>query len=144
MNSLLISIVAATLGWQYGWQPLPEGGTEYIIQLDDEAIAALRGGQVIQSDIPSGAGEVRSYRIFVGNKKLPHDAVPPRPATPSKPPVENTSKQEPAKPWLPLTLTLLGLFGSLAANVYLGWLAIDFRRRCLAMPNLSAGMQNPS
>jgi hypothetical protein len=33
------------------------------------------------------------------------------------------------KPWAPLFVTLLGLFASLVANVYLGWTALDFRSR---------------
>ncbi|MEX2558613.1 MAG: hypothetical protein WD403_01810 [Pirellulales bacterium] len=33
------------------------------------------------------------------------------------------------KPWLPLSLTLLGLFASLGANVYLVWIAAGLRRR---------------
>ena len=34
-----------------------------------------------------------------------------------------------AKPWLPLWLTAVALFASLGANVYLGWIAVDVRRR---------------
>ena len=34
-----------------------------------------------------------------------------------------------AKPWLPLWLTAVALFASLGANVYLGWITIDVRRR---------------
>ena len=37
--------------------------------------------------------------------------------------------EQPAKPWLPLTFTLLGLFVSLGTNVYLGWIAWDSRQR---------------
>ena len=66
MNALLISIAVATLGIDVGWQRLPEGGMQYIIQLDPQALEALRAGQPIESDIPAGAGEVRSYRIIVG------------------------------------------------------------------------------
>ncbi len=35
----------------------------------------------------------------------------------------------PAKPWLPLVLTSLALFASLAANAYLGWVALGIYRR---------------
>ena len=37
---------------------------------------------------------------------------------------------EPAKPWLPLMLTLLALFASIGANIFLGWIAWGLRRRC--------------
>jgi hypothetical protein len=36
---------------------------------------------------------------------------------------------EKPKPWTPLVVTLLGLFASLGANVFLGWMALDFRSR---------------
>ena len=125
MNTMLVYVAAATLGFQVGWQRLPEGGMQYIIQLDPQTLDALRDGQPIQSDIPSDAGEIRSYRIVMGAgmSKPPREAPPPpAPVTPA--PVE------PAKPWLPLTLTLLGLFASLGANAFLGWIAWGFRRRC--------------
>ena len=189
MNALLISIAVATLGIDYGWQRLPEGGMQYIIQLNPQALEALRAGQPIESDIPAGAGEVRSYRIIVGRGALPHDLPPPhlaisettaaqRPALlvpPSLAPAQGVkpssgqpaifeepegkpvagkpqpqaanspAPQEPAKPWLPLTLTLFGLFGSLGANVYLSWLIVEFRRRfraqCIAAPCASPSGQ---
>jgi hypothetical protein len=154
MNTLLIySVIVATLGIDVGWQRLPQGGMEYIIQLDPQTLDALRAGQPIQSDIPPSAGEVRSYRITVGKAMLPRDTpllTPPRvqphtgqpaifeepeskaPAAKPQPPAATKSPpEESPRPWLPLTLTLLGLFGSLGANVYLGWIAWGFRQRCV-------------
>ena len=128
---MLIYVAAATLGFQVGWQRLPEGGMQYIIQLDPQTLDALRDGQPIQSDIPSEAGEIRSYRIVMGAgiSKPPREAPPPKPAPPPAAPV-TPAPIEPAKPWLPLTLTLLGLFASLGANAFLGWIAWGFRQRC--------------
>jgi hypothetical protein len=54
----------------------------------------------------------------------PTTADKPHAASPS-----DVASKEPAKPWLPLTLTLLGLFASLGLNVFLGWIAWDFRQR---------------
>jgi hypothetical protein len=145
MNRLMICVAAAMLAIDVGWQRLPEGGTEYIIQLDPQTLETLRSGKPLQSDIPPAAGEVRSYRITVGTEKLPRDTpfpakravyveqsgaapadkVPQKATPPSEP-------EAPAKPWLPLTCTLLGLFASLSANVYLGWIAWDLRGRYLA------------
>ena len=145
MTSLLVYVAAASLGIiQYGWQPLPEGGMEYIIQLDSHALDALRDGQPLQSDIPAAAGEIRSYRIVMGTGTPTRRNPPPRPAaippisvkpTPAAlpaPPVKATPTvpDAPAKPWLPLTFTLLGFFASLVANLFLGWIAWGFRRRC--------------
>jgi hypothetical protein len=182
MNTLMICVAAATLGIDVGWQRLPEGGTEYIIQLDPQTLETLRSGKPLHSDIPPAAGEVRSYRIIMGTQKLPRETpLPARPETsktpqpkpsgqkesqlaaprpltldaggksfPEQPAVfedktgtapadkpqpeaePQTVSEPPAKPWLPLTLTLLGLFASLSANVYLVWIAWDSRQRYLA------------
>jgi hypothetical protein len=166
MHALLICLVAATVGIEVGWQRMPEGGMEYIIQLDPQTLDTLRAGQVVQSDIPPTAGEIRSYRIVVGKQPLPREAPPEPPKhddiktpsltappqtlpivsgskqiperaalyvdadnqTPAKPSTESPSDQ-PAKPWLPLWFTVLGLFTSIGVNVFLGWIAWDSRRQ---------------
>jgi hypothetical protein len=135
MNPLLVFIAATTLGFQVGWKPLPGGGTEYIIQLDAAALDALRDGQPLQSAVPSEAGEIRAYRIFVGTSKdkPERQAPPPKPApppvaAPAKPaPVEPAQPSQPPLSW---TLTILGLFASLGGNAFLGWIAWGLRRRC--------------
>ena len=64
------------VGINVGWQPLPEGGMEYIIQLDPQTLEALKAGKPIQSDIPPSAGDVRSYKILLGSDKLPRISPP--------------------------------------------------------------------
>jgi hypothetical protein len=86
------------LGINVGWQPLPEGGMEYIIQLDSATLESLKAGQPIQSDIRPEIGDIRSYRIILGTDQLPR-INPPAPSennsqnaiTPSSPPSENSS-----------------------------------------------------
>jgi hypothetical protein len=82
MIRLSLLIAAAAFGSDVGWQPLPDGGTEYIIQLNRNELDALRRGRQLESDIPRRAGEVRAYRILFGTGLLPHTS-PPRPAYPS-------------------------------------------------------------
>jgi hypothetical protein len=144
MNALLICIAAASLGWKTGHERLPEGGMEYIIQLDAPAIDALQHGQPISSYIRPDIGQVRSFRIVMGTGEPKRETPWPAPAVKSPPPkaaekpaapkaVEAPAPQQPeapAKPWLPLTLTLLALFASLGLNVFLGWIAVGLRRRC--------------
>ena len=161
MHALLLCLAAVATGTDVGWQRMPEGGMQYIIELDPQTLEALRAGQALESDIPPGAGDVHSYRIVVGAKKLPREQPPapkvitPEPAkqlsvrtteyaepaaSPSKPQPKTTEPSmptEPAKPWLPLIITLLGLFFSLAANVFLGWTAWGFRRQ-LVVRNAAA------
>jgi hypothetical protein len=129
MNTLLICVAAATFGFQYGWEQLPDGRMEYIIQLDPAALEALRDGEALRSDIPVAAGEIRAYRIVMGRGRPRRDTPP---AKPSPPPAKVTPVEppRPAQTSLPLTLTILGLFASLGTNVFLGWIAWGFRRRC--------------
>lgn len=42
---------------------------------------------------------------------------------------KETAEQLEAEPWMPLVLTSLALFASLAANLYLGWVAVGIYRR---------------
>ncbi len=77
MGAIMLSMALATLGIDVGWQKLPEGGRQYIIQIEPQTLEALRSGQAIQSDLPSNLNDIRSYRIVVGTKKLPRDPLPP-------------------------------------------------------------------
>lgn len=147
------------LGINVGWQPLPEGGMEYIIQLDPQTLEALKSGEPIQSDIPPGAGDVRSYKIVIGTEQLPRTSPFPRTLLPDQSekrltansaafvePAEGSTKspstpqnrsdekkEEPARPWTPLILVSLSLFASLGCNVYLTWIFADLRRRYRAL-----------
>jgi hypothetical protein len=47
----------------------------------------------------------------------------------SAPGSDKTPSPQPTRPWLAMTLTLLALFASLGGNVFLVWIAADFRRR---------------
>jgi len=78
------------VGIDVGWQPLPEGGMEYIIQLDPQTLEALKAGEPVQSDIPPSAGDVRSYKIIMGTTKLPRISPP---ATSIRPPPEKTAER---------------------------------------------------
>ena len=185
MHTLLLCLAAAAVGVDVGWERMPKGGMEYIIQLDPQTLETLRDGQPIQSDLHPEAGEVRSYRIVVGKKVLPRETPPPAAPTPkaagSKPsdptelkteapgtlppdsgeaailehpavfmesdtaassgkPSENQPKtpaEQPAKPWMAMTVTLLGLFASVGANVFLGWIAWDSRRQFRAANSMT-------
>jgi hypothetical protein len=177
MHTFLLCVAAAVVGVEAGWQRLPAGGMQYIIQLDPQTLEILRAGEAIESDIPPSAGEIRSYRLIVGKKPLPRETPPLPPTAPKVPEpkaaerqsfspaphaltpdpgsrllAEHTAAYEeqphtaaaagpppkaaaqvspdrPTAPWLPLTFTLFGLFASLGANVFLGWIAWDARGR---------------
>jgi len=153
MHVFAVYLVAATLGIEVGWQRTPEGGMEYIIQLDPQTLESLKSGQTFESDVPPAAGNFRSFRIVLGNEKLPRETPPaeaPRTFRPDPgvkpfvaeqttaliaPPVEPLAKQPnakesqaPAKPWLPLVAMTLALFASLGGNLFLGLMVRDTRR----------------
>jgi hypothetical protein len=110
MHTVLFCLATTLVGVEVGWQRIPEGGMEYIIQLDPQTLESLRAGQTVQSDIPPNAGDVRSYRIVAGAKGsrvLPRDTPPPElpnpaPETPSEP------KASPANPPPPLLPEMAG------------------------------------
>lgn len=172
MNALLMCIALVTAGIDVGWERRPEGGMEYIIQLDPAMLESLRAGETIESSKLPQVRDVRSWRILVGNRTLPREEPATEIETPSLPdprgqptttpfalPADPTGKpiteqpaaiaepaektdtkpepktatdvqpEQPAKPWLPLMLTILGLFASIGANVYLGWIVWELRQR---------------
>lgn len=172
MNALMMCIALVTAGIDVGWERRPEGGMEYIIQLDPAMLESLRAGETIESSKLPQVRDVRSWRILVGNRTLPREelatdfetpslpdprgqpptvpfALPPdpggkpimeQPASIAEPTDKTDTKPEPksapdvqpeqpAKPWLPLTLTIVGLFASIGANVYLAWIVWELRER---------------
>lgn len=58
--------VAFQGGIEFGWTQLPDDRIEYIIQLDDEAIEALKNGQPLTSSIPPEVSRAARIRIQYG------------------------------------------------------------------------------
>ncbi len=58
---------------QVGWRPLPEGGIEYIIQINPELLTLLQQGDTFSSDVPPQLRDVRSYRIVWGSGPVPRE-----------------------------------------------------------------------
>ena len=81
MHSLIFLVAATTLGVDVGYQPLPEGGLEYIIQIEPQLLGTLKQGQDLESEIPAELN-VRKFRITVGSGKLPQQLEQRRPGTP--------------------------------------------------------------
>lgn len=73
MGSSLICIATVLLGVDVGWQPLPEGGVAYLIQIEPEAVEGLRRGMTVSSDILPMVRDVRAFRITVGRETLPRE-----------------------------------------------------------------------
>lgn len=76
MNGVGLALLTAVLGVDVGWQPLPNGGLEYIIQIEPQLLDSIRAGNDLVSDIPANLQGVRSYRITIGSDRLPRIGEP--------------------------------------------------------------------
>ncbi len=65
-----------SLGINYGWQPAPEGGLEYIVQVEPSLVDALLRGQSLVSEIPGNVRNLRRVRVRIGNDEVPRQGVP--------------------------------------------------------------------
>lgn len=63
----------ALFGVDTGWQTLPDGQAEFIIQIEPDLLEALKEGQEITSEIPADLQRVRRYRIMIGDQPLPRE-----------------------------------------------------------------------
>ena len=91
MNPVFILTAVAALGIEAGWEPLPEGGHEYTIQIEPQLLDLLRDHQDLFSEVPPQV-HVRRYRITVGTQKLAQidGELQRAPAAPNRP-----ERQEP-------------------------------------------------
>ena len=76
MNGIAVLLSLATIGVDFGWQPMSDGRLEYIIQLRPAETAALQGDGIV-SEIPSEVQNVRRIRVLVGTAKLPQVGAAP-------------------------------------------------------------------
>lgn len=87
MTGVLTLVAATAIGINVGWQPLSNGGFEYIIQIEPQTLESLQRGEDITSLLPPSVQGLRGYRITMGNAPLPHqDEPPPSEPAPSAPP----------------------------------------------------------
>ncbi len=123
MQFSMVLVAAATLGIDYGWQPLDDGQLEYIIQIKPELLSAMQQGEDVFSELLPEVRGVRRIRVKIGNDPLPRLG--------SMPEIDDDSPADeaPDKPWFWLTAALVGLFVSLSANVYQGWIMLAIRRQ---------------
>lgn len=113
MYALLIA--AASLGIDAGWQPLPEGGLEYIVQIEPQMLETMSSALIEDnvSDIPPDLmSSVRKIRITFGTQALPREglaepaptaaspptAVPPPASQADTPPELDPANEPPAPP----------------------------------------------
>lgn len=74
MNGITVLVSLAVIGVDYGWQPLPDGQLEYIVQIEPSLLDELENGEEIVSEILPEARGVRRFRIRVGTGDVPRIA----------------------------------------------------------------------
>ena len=95
MSSILACVATVLVGIDVGYQPLPHGGAEYIVQIEPGTLESLKPGEDLESYLPPEARDVHPQRIRVvisaqkPPKELPPKAVektpaPPQPFVPQK------------------------------------------------------------
>lgn len=86
----LVCLSVTLLGVDVGWQRLPDSGVQYLIQIPPQQFESLKSGTPLESDImPQLQGQVRGFRISVGNETLRRDTVDPPPAARTPPRVDS-------------------------------------------------------
>jgi hypothetical protein len=88
MNAALLFVALSAVGIDHGWQPLPDGGVEYILQIEPQMLETLRSQNDVESYLPPGL-DVKKIRVTVGNAKLPKDSGSDTAGDASKPREEN-------------------------------------------------------
>jgi hypothetical protein len=74
---MALGVLASAIDW--GWQPMADGGREYIVQVEPQLtdIDAFRK-EGFSSDIPPQLRDIRRIRIVVGSDPLPNQGeIPP-------------------------------------------------------------------
>jgi hypothetical protein len=69
----IVFLFAVNSAWgiHFGWQALPEGGIEYIVQVEPDLVDVFRTSG-FSSEIPPGLREVRRIRLVMGDQRLPN------------------------------------------------------------------------
>ena len=75
MNGLILAFVVASGGIETTWEKNEEGEVVYVVQLDDQAISALKQGYSITSALPDEVSQLKSIRLQYGNRKLHKPAL---------------------------------------------------------------------
>ena len=92
MCGQIVLLTAVLGGINAGWEPLPEGGVQYLIQIDPGLLESRGPGESLESYIPPGVQDVRAVRITVGTGPLPRE-LPAEPA--AEPEDESWSPTQP-------------------------------------------------
>ncbi len=142
MLKLLFAAAGLLIGGiEAAFVPTDDGGIDYLVRVEPDLVRTQLP-HALTSDVPADARDVRSVRIYVADawppsveRSVADAARRPRPqpvavaamARPTS--IEPTTVVKEERPWGWLIGSLVALFLSLGANVYLGMLLGQMRSR---------------
>ncbi len=76
MCGSIICLAAVLLGVDASWPTLPDGGRQYVIQIEPQVLDRLESGDIeaVGSYVPPHIKDIRAFRITIGPQKLPNNA----------------------------------------------------------------------
>ena len=102
MSPTLTCLALALVSVDLGYQPAPNGGEEFIIQINPVTLQTLQPGQAFELDVPREAQDLRPthFRVSLGTESLPRKL----PVTAAAPPA--TAPIVVASPVMPTAATV--------------------------------------
>ncbi len=72
MSGSVVCLAAVLLGVDARWPPLPDGGLQYVIQIEPHALDRRESGanEAVRSYVPPYVKDVRAYQIVMGTQRL--------------------------------------------------------------------------
>lgn len=98
MSPTLTCLALALVGVDLGYQPAPNGGVEFIIQINPTTLQAIRPGDRFELDVPREARQLQPshFVVTLGNESLPHILPAAASASPATAPIVTASPLLPA------------------------------------------------
>lgn len=79
MGGTIVCIAAVLLGIDARWPPAPDGGLQYVVQIEPQVLEQLASGAIesLESHVPRYLNDVRAYQIVIGTQELAKTARTP-------------------------------------------------------------------
>jgi len=81
MHAVMLGMAMGLVGVNTGWRVLPEGGVEFILQIAPTELDLFKSEKEVVCDVRPELGQVRVFRVIVGNYVLPRQNPPQAPPT---------------------------------------------------------------
>ena len=138
MHTFLLCVATVVVGIEVGWQRLPEGGMQYIIQLEAADAGRAKGRRDDRERHSARRGRNPFLSSHRGEKGYPRE-TPPMPAAAAKLPQPSAADRQPPSPAPPHALARSGQPVAAGASGRLRGTAEDCRGRQAAAEGSGPG-----